>query len=203
MDCGEGVGVFDPAGSGWCGTRGARPAVPATSGRTMMDRNIRQGAFGEVFVRALAAASGVTIAKSEPDVTGDDFTFGYPGTLRGVSFPKVDVQVKSWSKPISDDRFWSYPMRVQHFNNLAGNTYLLPRFLVLVVVPEEPGQFATGEHSRLVLRHSAYWVSLRSFSRLDTATKKKVTVKVPKANLLTTSSLLGLLEMVSPCLEGA
>ena len=35
------------------------------------------------------------------------------------------------------------------------------------------------------------------------ATKKKVTVKVPKANLLTTSSLLGLLEMVSPCLEGA
>lgn len=168
-----------------------------------MDRNTRQGAFGEIFVRALAVASGVTIAKSEPDVTGDDFTFGYPGTLGGISFPKVDVQVKSWSRPISDDRFWSYPMQVKHFNNLAGNTYLLPRFLVLVVVPDEPDQYAIGEHCRLVLRHSAYWVSLRSLSRLDTTTKTKVTVKVPKTNLLTTTSLLGLLEMVSTCLKGS
>lgn len=162
-------------------------------GEVVLDPNSRQGAFGEAFVRALAVAAGLTVAKSEPDVTGDDFTFGYPGSLGGVFFPKVDVQVKSWSRPAEKAGEWAYRMTVDHFNNLAGRNYALPRFLVLVVVPRDAGDYVHVDHQRLLLRYAAYWVSLRERERVDASKAATVAVSVPKANLLTVEALLTLL----------
>ncbi|MFD5089472.1 DUF4365 domain-containing protein [Amycolatopsis thailandensis] len=166
---------------------------PSGVSKAVLDPKSHQGAFGEAFVRTLGVAAGLTVAKSEPDVTGDDFTFGYPGSLGGVFFPKMDVQVKSWSRPAEKRGEWSYRMTVDHFNNLAGRNYSLPRFLVLVVVPPDARDYVHAEQQGLLLRHAAYWVSLREEERVDTSTAATVAVSVPKANLLTVDVLLKLL----------
>lgn len=166
---------------------------PSGVGEVVLDPNSHQGAFGEAFVQTLGVAAGLTVAKSQPDVTGDDFTFGYPGSLGGVYFPKIDVQVKSWSRPAEKRGKWSYRMTVDHFNNLAGTNYLLPRFLVLVVVPPDARDYAHVEQQGLLLRYAAYWVSLREHERVDASTAATVAVSVPKANLLTVEALLMLL----------
>jgi Domain of unknown function (DUF4365) len=163
-----------------------------------LDRNQHQGLFGEIFIRALAVAAGMTVSKTEPDVTGDDFTLGYPGELSGVVYPKVEVQVKSWSRPKYDDDFWRYPMRVAHFNMLAGANYALPRFLFLVIVPDDISEFTMAEPRQLFLRHSAYWTSFRDHKRIDPIKQQSVTIQVPRRNILTVPSLLDLTKSAFP-----
>lgn len=46
-----------------------------------LDPNQHQGAFGESFVRVLASAAGLTVARADLDVDGCDFTIGHNGVL--------------------------------------------------------------------------------------------------------------------------
>jgi hypothetical protein len=67
--------------------------------------------------------------------------------------------------------------------------FTLPRFLFVVIVPDEWAEYAVNEVGKLVLRHCAYWVSLSHLDVVDPAEKGSVTVDVPIANLLTVDSL--------------
>jgi hypothetical protein len=163
-----------------------------------LDPRQHQGLFGETFVRALASAAGLVVAKAELDVTGEDFTISCKGVVAGKRHPKIDVQIKSWSSPAGAGTTWSYPMLVKHFNELAGTDYSLPRFLILVIVPKQRHQYALAKPSQLVLNHSAYWVSLHDYSRIDPTTQTSVTVHVPKANLVTAQVLQSLMATPLP-----
>lgn len=179
------------------------PAAQGASGNgktVVLQRSHHTGLFGEAFIRVLAAAAGLTVAKAEPDVTGDDFTLGYPGQLAGVRNPKVDVQVKSRSRRTVDWKHghWALRLEVAHYNQLAGCDYALPRFLFLVVVPDElPDYVQAGERSTL-LRHCAYWICLHDRDRVDPERQKTVSVAVPAANRLSVNSLVQLLERRMP-----
>ncbi|SHG63645.1 DUF4365 domain-containing protein [Streptoalloteichus hindustanus] len=162
-----------------------------------LDRRQHQGLFGEVFVRALAVAAGLTVAKTDPDVTGDDFLFGYPGQLAGTYFPRIEVQVKSWSRPNNGSPFWRYPMKVEHYNNLVYRT-LIPRFLILVIVPENADQYVIGTHGHLRLQHAAYWASFTGRPEIDPRRRSTVTAEVPRTNLLTAGKLVELFEDSPP-----
>lgn len=165
-----------------------------------LDRNTHQGWYAERYVSALAAAAGLTVAKSEPDVTGDDYTIAFKGLLGGMKHPKIDVQVKSWSESQKHnaDGCWQYPMKAAHFNNLAGSNYSLPRYLILVVVPNDWTDYALATPHELRLRYAAYWASLQDREEVDVAVRKTVRVPVPVANLLTMHTLRALLDPGSP-----
>ncbi len=172
-----------------------------------LDPRQHQGLFGESFVHVLASAAGLTVAKSDLDVTGEDFTLTHNGPLGGVRIPKIDVQVKSWSKPGAAkyrDGIWKYGLPAGQFNKLAGTGFDLRRYLFLVIVPADLSSYADGQQGQLVLRHSAYWVSLKDREPVDADPKSNIAVDVPAANLLTVDTLLGLMksasaeELVSP-----
>lgn len=161
-----------------------------------MDRNQHQGLFGESFVQVLASAAGLVMGKPYPDVTGTDFTFGYPGELAGVIDPSIEVQVKSWSR--SNAKWaaghWKYRMERKHFNRLAGTGFALPRFLFLVIVPDDHKLYTRSEDDALTLSYCAYWVSLLEQDRVDEGQGGKVPVDVPASNILTADKLLELVE---------
>lgn len=166
-----------------------------------LHRNLHQGMFGEAFVRVLAAAAGLTVAKAEPDVTGDDFTLGYPGPLAGLRNPKIDVQVKSRARPRVDWRRpgqWAFRMKAHHFNELAGNDYALPRYLFLVIVPDNYDEYVTASPRAFSLQYCAYWASLQDRERVDPTQRTSVTVEVPADNLLSVEALTRLLEYRRP-----
>ncbi|HWE91873.1 MAG TPA: DUF4365 domain-containing protein [Pseudonocardiaceae bacterium] len=160
-----------------------------------LDPNQHQGLFGEAFIRVLAAAAGLTVARTDPDVTGDDFTLGYKGPLLGIRHPKFEVQVKSWrhSNAKRDDEFWRYRMERKHFNELAGDDFMLPRFLFLVIVPDHWPEYTTSDPGSLLVRHCAYWVSLVDRQRVDEDLPGRVPVSVPVRNVLATDTLLSLI----------
>jgi hypothetical protein len=152
-----------------------------------------QGYFGESFVRVLASAAGLIASAPDLDMTGVDFSINLPGHAGTVRYPKIEVQVKSWCSPRGSDDAWHYPMDVRHFNDLAGDDYIVRRYLFLVIVPDDHQRFAEADVVSLRLRHCGYWVSLANQARLDPTSRASTTVRVPKRNVLTSASLRGLL----------
>jgi hypothetical protein len=155
-----------------------------------------QGYFGESFVRVLASAAGLVATQHDVDVTGVDFTFDHPGSRGTTRYPKIEAQVKSWSRAAGAEDAWHYPMNVAHFNELADNDYHIPRYLFLIVVPDDSAAYTHADIDALHLRHCGYWVSLADRSRIDPARQSKVSVHVPRRNILTADVLRALMQPV-------
>lgn len=108
-------------------------------------------------------------------------------------YPLIRVQVKSWSTPQGNDDAWRYRgLTEKQFNFLAG-TRTVPTFLFLVMVPSDIRNYALADHQLLRLSHAAYWRSLADEPKIpDPSPDRKVTVTVPRQNLLTIESLIAL-----------
>lgn len=164
-----------------------------------MDRNIHQGHFGEHFVAALAAAAGLQVTWQHPDTDGIDLSLGYPGARGTIRSPRIDVQVKSCRSPEQSAGYWHYRLKNKHYENLAGPGFVLPRFLFLVVVPEQSEGYAHADDQRLELRKAGYWHSFADQPLIPGAQPAgKVLVKVAKKSLLTVESLLDLVTLGRP-----
>src|SRR5947208_1796380 len=124
-----------------------------------LDQRTYQGYYGEAFVRALAASAGLIVSRPDLDVTGEDFSIGYPGMRGSLRHPRIEVQVKSWSNPGGSLATWRYRMRVEHFNELAGDMFYLPRYLFLVVVPDDTARYSRATDDALQLHRAGYWAS--------------------------------------------
>ncbi len=186
----------------WTGRGGHRRAVAGIDGlwRTQMGRgrepdvslqsNVRQGQYGEAFIYALACAAGLTVARMSLDVDGVDWMIAYPGPRGTTRSPKLEVQVKTWSKPRGDDHHWHYRLHTRHFNHLAGPGFQLPRYLALVIVPETADEWVGTSHEEFQLRRAAYWTSLVDQPMEPANTRNaQIRVPVPRKNLLTVQTL--------------
>lgn len=159
-----------------------------------MNRNVHQGSYGEGLVYALAAAAGLTASRPHLDVDGVDWLIARPGASGTIRSPKIEVQVKTWSQAGETVEHWQGRLDANHFNALAGAGFMVPRFLVAVVVPTDAADYADCDPARLALRHAAYWLSLADHDVLPSgdADRTRVQVRVPKRNLLTVATLTAL-----------
>jgi hypothetical protein len=155
-----------------------------------------QGYFGESFVRVLVSAAGLIAGQQDVDHTGVDFSIDFPGTRGTARFPKIEAQVKSWSSPKGNDLHWHYPMDVNNYNNLAGEGFVVPRYLFLIIVPADTHEYAEVDQTSMRLSHCGYWASLEDRPLVDPAAQRHVTVHVPKGNLLSVSGLRALMRPI-------
>ena len=161
-----------------------------------MNTNVHQGLHGEGFIHALACAGGFTTSRMNLDLDGVDWQIAFPGPRGTARSPKIEVQVKSASSPLIKDDVIYYPLKVAHFNHLAGEGFQIPRFLSVVLVPPAAEHYAICTDENLRLSTAAYWLSLADQETLPTGTgdPQSVTVRVPRRNLLTVGSLGCLLD---------
>jgi hypothetical protein len=122
-----------------------------------------------------------------PDI-GKDLILG-----RDHEEPELDVQIALQVKSrrvgefaVSDTGF-KIAMPVEQYKRLRGRRQV-PCYLVMVVVPPEPRDYIRQTSDALILRHSAYWLSLEHHLPVQGG-KKSVTVTVPRDNLLTVDVL--------------
>lgn len=162
-----------------------------------LDQNNHQGMFGEAFVRVLASAAGLAVAREEPDCTGIDFIMKTTYEI-DHDFGRMEVQVKSWSVPVGSDGFWRYrELTEKRFNALAGPRRV-PRYLFIVHVPPAIDKYTHIDEDMLRLRHAAYWVSLSDKEKFpEPRCERKVRVMVPQENLLTAEALVKLCSVTS------
>ena len=144
----------------------------------------------------LASAAGLVVQKDDLDVDGIDLGLKLPGRRGPVASPAIDVQVKSWSAPAAVGGAWSYRGLTEvQFNKLAGDDYLVPRFLFVVMVPHEPARYAEFWTEGLLLRQLCYYRSLSDEPLIAQPRRdRQRLVRIPMTNVLTVHTLRLLLD---------
>jgi len=105
--------------------------------------------------------------------------------------PKIDIQLKAsinLSQLQTGD--FSYQLKAKNYNDLREVTQT-PRILVVLSLPRDREEWLLTSPDNLVIRKSAYWVSLRDFPEI---TNSSVAVRIPAANVFNVATLQRLME---------
>jgi hypothetical protein len=160
--------------------------------------NQQREELSKAYVAAVAARCGFKLGTWSQDDDCLDVTIGAAGILGGgtLAGPKLDIQLKASSDPrhvLPEHISWS--LRREHYDLLRGRA-CSPRILVVLVLPEEEGEWMHHTADSLILRRCAYWESLRGRGPID-GPQESTTVHVPKTNVFSPSTLQRLMEKVS------
>jgi hypothetical protein len=110
--------------------------------------------------------------------------------------PRLEAQLKCSAGVEEDETAYRFPLKVKNYDELRGDD-IVPRVLILVIVPADANAWLTLTAEQLVLRKAAYWVNLAGLP--ETANTAAVTVSIPKKQLFDVASLRQLLgQGVSP-----
>ncbi len=157
-----------------------------------LDVSHAQEQFSKAFIMAVASAAGCSAAEPSPDSDSIDWTLSCRLAPRR---PKLDLQVKSTAGATDAEASIAYKLRRKNYDELIPEDLLAPRLLVLVLVPADPLGWLSASPDALLLRHCAYWVSLRG--QAPTTNESSVTIRVPRANLFDVAALTGLMQAIN------
>ena len=119
-----------------------------------------------------------------------DFDYGIDVTFHDIcrrgsrhleSGFKLDVEAKSTTARNLTDKNVVYDPVVKNYDDLRDPQVGCPRLLVLLVLPEEEARWTDQTEDHLLLRHAAYWLSLKDWE--PTTNQKSVRVLLPRTNL--------------------
>lgn len=148
----------------------------------------QEEALSFVYAHAIAARAGYTTAKPSPDRDGVDLQIQAGGAMR----PALDLQLKAtFNLEPRGDGHLRYRLKIRNYNSLRIDTQT-PRLLMVLDLPKDEERWMTVTTDELVLRHRAYWLSLRGCA--ETANETSVTVDIPEGNLFDVESLRSLME---------
>lgn len=138
--------------------------------------------FSYAYARAIAAATAVSASKPEVDDDSVDLIFCKKGGGGVVRSPRLDAQVKCADRTtltISPTHV-HYPLKLKNYDDLRPADVLVPRVLLIVLVPDVLTNWLLWTPQELAVRHAGYWLSLRGMPAVANTTN--VTVQVPLAN---------------------
>lgn len=160
-----------------------------------MDIAKQKEQFSIAYVNAIAANAGFNNASLSVDDDSIDLMLkgrGFKGKIRN---PQLELQLKCTSQNIINGEYVNFPLSLKNYEDLRGSNVLCPRYLVVLVVPEDTNSWSEHNKDELILRNSCYWISIRNYP--ETENKTNVTIKIPLSQKLTKESLLRLMEQAS------
>ncbi|GCL40132.1 hypothetical protein SR1949_52660 [Sphaerospermopsis reniformis] len=159
-----------------------------------MDINQQKEQFSITYVRAIAAVAGYSIYRPEIDNDSVDLGIISRGGTGKIFSPRVELQLKCTARDVLEENCIKYPLILKNYHDLRINS-LVPRILVVVLVPEKITDWIKQTEEELCLRYCAYWVSLRGMP--DTTNTTNVTIKIPRSNQFTLDALQTIIQRIS------
>lgn len=147
-------------------------------------------------MRAIATVAGYSCYEQETDLESVDIGFaslGYQGSRRAA--PRLEAQLKATSRDILLSAELAFPLKVKNHNELCGPGYLVPRILIVVVVPEGLDDWLQHSEDSLIMRHCGYWISLENAEETDNV--DTVTVHIPRVQQFNVASLQRMMQDIS------
>jgi len=108
--------------------------------------------------------------------------------------PRLELQLKCTSRDVLSESSVRYPLNLKNYNDLRINA-LVPRILVVVLVPENLADWLVQSEDELLMRHCGYWVSLRGLP--ETPNTTTVTVELPRSNQFTVEAVVSMFQRIS------
>jgi hypothetical protein len=160
-----------------------------------MDPNAQKEQFSCAYVQAVAAVAGYAWSKPSVDDDSIDFTLSSRGGRGTVRSPKLDLQVKCHAQAPPSEPTFSFPLKIKNYDDLRDASVMVPRLLVVVVVPHDLTDWLSQSDSELTLRHCGYWISLRG--RPETTNRTTVTIPIERSNQFTADGLSTIMQRVA------
>jgi len=160
-----------------------------------MTLDMQKEQFSRAYVQAVAACAG--FAWSVPSVDDDSIDMslhqtGGGGTIRS---PRLDLQLKCKASATPTDDTFSQSLKLKNYDDLREEAVLVPRILVVVLVPDLVADWVAHSEAELSLRRCGYWVSLRGLPASENETGQ--TVRVPRAQRFNVASLQAIMNRIA------
>jgi len=143
-----------------------------------MDPSRKKEQFSNAFIAAIASKCGFRMSKPDVDDDSIDWTLSGKGGSGSVRSPKLDIQLKCTALELGIENDFSFDLKVKNFNDLVPSHVMVPRILVVVLVPESENEWLEQTEEELKIRRCGYWVSLRGESESTNASS--VTIRLPR-----------------------
>jgi hypothetical protein len=150
--------------------------------------------FSWAYIRAVAAAAGFAADRPELDRDSVDLTISASADSGLMRTPRLDLQAKSTADLAPPGDRIPHFLKLKNYNDLRVEEVMVPRILVLVLVPDDPLEWLDQTEEQLALRRCGYWISLRGSPETENATG--VTVKLPRSQLFSVDALKSMLERI-------
>ena len=150
--------------------------------------------FSLAYIRAVAAQAGYQVTRDETD-TGLDGMLKSDTGLRAA----VEFQAKSTSRDIRAGDHLRFPLPLANYEILRAANPVIPRILIVILMPRDVGQWLDQSERELCLRHCAYWLSLAGEPAVPNTTS--ITVHIPNANVFGAEQLHSLMQNALEAVE--
>lgn len=157
----------------------------------MMDHSQCMEQYSLVYINAVAFLASYNVGSTYVDDDSIDGSF----VSREGRRPRIEFQAKALSgdQLPENDMDFPFDLKIKNYNDLCAET-IVPRLLIVVLVPKDCNDWADQNESELVLRRCGYWVSL--LGQPETSNTTTVRVKIPRANILSPENLKLLMDKV-------
>ncbi|MCP3135854.1 DUF4365 domain-containing protein [Pyxidicoccus xibeiensis] len=149
------------------------------------------------YIHAVASRAGCSVEKVGVDRDSIDLKLCARGQFvddAALTSPELAVQLKATARASLTEDTLSFVLSKKNYDDLVAHS-LVPRILVVFVMPEDEAQWFTLTPESLILRRCAYWHSLRGEPRTANGTAQ--TVHLSRQRLFTHDTLRELLMKVA------
>jgi hypothetical protein len=161
---------------------------------SIMDINQQKEQFSITYIRAIASVAVYSLYRLEIDNDSVDLGIISRGGTGKIILPRLELQLKCTARNFLEENYLKYPLMLKNYNDLRINA-LVPRILVVVLVPEKITDWIRQTEEVLCLKYCAYWVSLHGMP--DTTNITNVTVEVPRINQFTPDALQAIIQRIN------
>lgn len=146
--------------------------------------------YGVLHAVAARARFGCEIGGRHSDDLGIDARivvqdyFGEDAPLTNFT---LDIQLKATSQQLSfDGERFSFRLTTAHYDKLRSESVVAPRYLVVLLLPENAAEWLELTSEQLICRRCLYWVSLLGAPEVST---QNISVYLPDSQILTPDAL--------------
>lgn len=159
-----------------------------------MDISMQKEEFSRAYVQAVAACAG--FASSRPSVDDDsvDLTLYQTGGGGTIRSPRVELQLKCTASQTPAEETFTHSLSLKNYDDLRSIDLLVPRILVVVLVPDTLDDWLGHSEEELALRRCGYWVSLRGLAPSENETGQSV--EIHRSRQFTVESLQAIMERI-------
>jgi len=156
--------------------------------------------MSEAYLRALCAANGFSIDRSNHDNDGYDVEISCKDRLTPDSLlrsPKLDVQLKSSYSKITcnEDGSITFSLEVKNYKTLIQTDRMVPQILVVFHMHKDETLWLEHTSDWLKITKCAYWINLQGYK--DTENEHTININIPSDHILTKESLLDIMVKIS------
>lgn len=153
----------------------------------MMHITQQKEQFSKAFIQAIAAVAGYAVYEPSPDDDSIDLGIAARGGANTTRRPRLELQVKCTQNDVGDDENLAFDLEIKNYNDLRVVDTIVPRILVVVVVPQETSAWVNLSNQEMCLRHYAVWKSLIGLP--ETSNTSTVRIHLPRSEKFTPEKL--------------